>query len=286
MRLATFNIYWLGGNQIQRTEDDLGKIAQVIAKLDADVLAFQEIVGVAQLQTILDQANNLTARDYKLFDANQKLLGAAKYGGQKVVVAYGAQRYELVAAAPISGGGKGLAFGLRLKGIVGGGQVLVVGVHLKSGQPSFTDQNSATTRAIQCQHLADWVTGKKAADKEVLPAPLPDEHVVILGDFNALYRSDNSEYDGVVRSLDPLREGPMAKWWWQEPLADPAGGDRTTVYVERLLIDYVMLSPSLKERILKPPTIYAFDQDPEIGAAGIRVSDHRPVVVEVDISPQ
>ena len=102
MRLATFNIYWLGGNQIQRTEDDLGKIAQVIAKLDADVLAFQEIVGVAQLQTILDQANNLTARGYQLFDAKKKLLGAAKYGGQKVVVAYDAQRYELVAASKIS----------------------------------------------------------------------------------------------------------------------------------------------------------------------------------------
>jgi hypothetical protein len=47
----------------------------------------------------------------------------------------------------------------------------------------------------------------------------------------------------------------------------------------------VVLSPSLKERILKPPTIYAFDQDPEIGAAGVQVSDHRPVFVEVDISP-
>ena len=54
MKLATFNICWLGGSQIQRTEDDLGKIAQVIAKLDADVLAFQEIVGVTELQTILD----------------------------------------------------------------------------------------------------------------------------------------------------------------------------------------------------------------------------------------
>jgi endonuclease/exonuclease/phosphatase family metal-dependent hydrolase len=282
MRLATFNIYWLGGNQIQRTKDDLGRIAQVIAKLDADVLAFQEIVGVAQLQTILDQANTLTAREYKLFDANQKLLGAAKYGGQKVVVTYDAQRYELVAAAPISGGGKGLAFGLRLKGIVSGGQVTVVGVHLKSGQPSFTDLDSATKRTDQCQYLQDWVAG----NKPVFPAPLPGEHVVILGDFNALYRSDNCKYDGVVRSLDPLREGPFADWWWQDPLADPAGGDRTTVYVERLLIDYVMLSPSLKERILKPPTIYAFDLDPEIGVADERLSDHRPVVVEVDISPQ
>jgi len=80
MRLATFNIYWLGGNQIQRTEEDLGLIARVIARLDADVLVFQEIVGVAQLQTILDQANNLTARDYKLFDADQKLLAACRRG--------------------------------------------------------------------------------------------------------------------------------------------------------------------------------------------------------------
>jgi endonuclease/exonuclease/phosphatase family metal-dependent hydrolase len=213
MKLATFNIYWLGGNQIQRTEDDLGKIAQVIAKLDADALAFQEVVGVAQLQTILDQANNLTARDYLLFDANQKLLGVAKYGGQKVVITYDAQRYELVTASkisdyPVASYMAGFAFGLRLKSkdAAGGGQITVIGVHLKSGQPSFTDADSATKRVDQCRYLQDWVAGNQPA----FPAPLPGEHVVILGDFNALYRSDDSEYDGVVRSLDPLRQGPLA----------------------------------------------------------------------------
>jgi len=225
------------------------------------------------------QSTTNLARRRRLSD---RLLGAAKYGGQKVVVTYDAQRYELVAASPIGDYVGGFPFGLRLKGKdkVGGGQVTVVGVHLKSGQPSFTDLDSATKRADQCQYLQDWVAG----NKPVFPAPLPGEHVVILGDFNALYRSDNPDFVGVVSSLDPLRKGPMAQWWWQEPLADPAGGDRTTSYLEHLLIDYVVLSPSLKERILKPPTIYAFDQDPEFGAAGLRVSDHRPVVVDIDIS--
>jgi exonuclease III len=54
---------------------------------------------------------------------------------------------------------------------------------------------------------------------------------------------------------------------------------------QHLLIDYVMLSPSLKNRIIQQPTIYAFDQDPGIGAADEHVSDHRPVFVEIDISP-
>ena len=232
MRLATFNIYWLGGNQIQRTEDDLGKIAQVIAKLDADVLAFQEIVGVAQLQTILDQANGLTAARLPIVRCESEAAGCGEI--------WGPEGRRHVRRAALRAGGRSADLRRRERPRVWvtlerhsrrragpGGR----GAPQNRGQPSFTDQNSATTRALQCQHLADWVTGKKAADKEVIPAPLPDEHVVILGDFNALYRSDNSEYDGVVRSLDPLRKGPMAEWWWQGPLADPAGGDRTTVYV-------------------------------------------------------
>jgi endonuclease/exonuclease/phosphatase family metal-dependent hydrolase len=172
-----------------------------------------------------------------------------------------------------------------LEALADSGQVTVVGVHLKSGQPSFTDANSAAKRKKQCQHLQDWVAGQKQADNPILPAPSPEEHVVILGDFNALLRSDNPGFAGVVASLAPLREGPLSQWWWQEPLADPVGGGRTTAYLEHLLIDHVMLSPSLKQHIGKPPTIHAFDQDPEIGVADERLSDHRPVMVEIDISP-
>ena len=169
MRLATFNIYWLGNKlfvkmsgKAERTDDDWRRIAQVITRLNADVLAFQEIISKKELQTVLGLASSMTGRSYQPLNANKKLLGEAKPGGQKVIVTYDARHYELVAAAPISGGGKGLAFGLRLKGITGSEQVTVVGVHLKSGQPSFTDVKSATTRRKQCRHLQDWVTGKTA----------------------------------------------------------------------------------------------------------------------------
>ncbi len=285
MRLATFNIYWLGANKIARTAEDLAHIAQVIAKLDADVVVFQEIVDVQVLQQVVDSANSLTGRTYQLFDKDHLLLGVGRPEDQKVVVTYDEQRYDLLAASPILGGVSRLPFGLSLKSLAGGGQVLVVGVHLKSGWPSFTDAKSAKTRKKQCKHLANWVAGKKKAKNPILPAPEPGGHVVILGDFNALYQSDNAGFADVVASLDPLREEPMAQWRWQEPLADPAGGDRTTSYLEHLLIDYVMLSPSLMDRVVKYPTIYAFDQDPEIGVADVRVSDHRPVVVEIYISP-
>jgi len=55
-----------------------------------------------------------------------------------------------------------------------------------------------------------------------------------------------------------------------------------------LLIDFIMLSPSLKEKVITPPTIYAFDRDPEITGLATqplqyRVADHRPVYVEMDL---
>jgi endonuclease/exonuclease/phosphatase family metal-dependent hydrolase len=285
MKLATFNIFWLGGDKIERTEEDKSLIARVIARLDADVVVFQEIVDPKALQEIIDFASGATSRSYRLYDNDNQLLGVGKGKDQKVVVTYDDQRYELVAASPIFGGVGRLPFGLRVRSVADGGGVLVVGVHFQSGYPNFTDKDDAEKRKKQCQHLADWIAGKKVALNPKLPMPLPDEHVVILGDFNALYDSNEPTYAGVVASLNPLREGQMTEWWWQKPLADPAGGDRSTSYLERLLIDFVMLSPSLKGRIIKRPTIYAFDHDPDIGVADEHVSDHRPVFVEVDISP-
>lgn len=303
MRLATFNIYWLGNDKFvemsgleERGEDDWRAIARVISRLDADVIAFQEIISLEELEKVLDLASGMTARSYRLNDENGKMLGGGSAKGQKVVFAYDAKRYGLVAASPllgqpqIMGQSWRVPFGVRLRRLTHGGQVVVVGVHFKSGQPQFTDKDSSTVRAGQCQHLADWVAGKKASSNVVLPQPLAGEHVVILGDFNALRASNVAAYDGVVRSLDPLRADHMKDWLWEDPQADPAGGGPTTSYIEGLLIDYVMLSPSLKDRVIKPPSIYAYDFDPDVtgsfsGDVRYRVSDHRPVYAEIKTSP-
>lgn len=290
MRLATFNIAWLGDEeQISRTEEDLGRIARVIARLDADAMVFQEIVKPEQLEHMLDQAGGLTNRVYRMRDDQGRLLGSLGHhvNEQKVIAAYDSRRYALLAGSPIVGGPGRPPYALRLRSVADGdGQVLVVGVHFQSGFPDFTDAGDAQRRRKQCQHLADWIQGAKADQNPELPAPLPDEHVAILGDFNALFDTDGPGFEIIVRSLDPLRTGPMAEWWWEKPLPDPAGGGQTTSYGEGYLIDFVMLSPSLKDRIVTPPTIYAFDRDDRIGGTGDcqkSISDHRPVFVEIDI---
>ena len=308
MKLATFNIYWLGNEAFveklskvlgteaaKRDDDDWARIARVISKIDADVIAFQEIVSLEELEKVLGLANDQTspARSYRIYDNENQMLGTGTATDQKVVIAYDEKKYELTAASTIFGGVRRRPFGVRLRSLEDAGQTLVVGVHFKSGQPLFEDEESADKRKLQCQHLADWIAGGHDSSNPVFPKPSPDEHVVILGDFNALYELESNhpeDWGIIVKSLDPLRENHMQEWWWEKPLADPTGGGRTTSYIERLLIDFVMLSPSLKNRIDRRPTIYAYDQDSEItnnftADVEYRVSDHRPVYAEINVSP-
>src|SRR2546423_5027427 len=213
MKLATFNIYWLGGDNIARSNDDVERLAKIIAKVNADVFVFEEIVDPDVLREVLDITDELTARRYTMHDAQNRLLGSGKPQDQKVVVAYDAGRYDLLDASAIFGGVKRLPFGLRLRQKADGAQVLVVGVHFQSGYPVFEDAQDAATRKAQCQHLADWVAGKKADANPILPGPAHGEHIVILGDFNALYKSDEPGYAVVVQSLDPLRQMKAGGWW-------------------------------------------------------------------------
>lgn len=43
----------------------------------------------------------------------------------------------------------------------------------------------------------------------------------------------------------------MADWWWEKPAPDPEHPlEQATSYLERLLIDFIMLLPSLKNRVI------------------------------------
>ena len=300
MKLATFNIFWLGNEEFSarsglpdRNNNDWQRIARVIAKLNPDVIAFQEIINLDELGTVLNLAGQAAQRRYQIYDGNNQLLGNGVPTGQKIVIAFDEQNYDLLAASSIYGNNARLPFAVRVHNRNNGGEVLVIGVHFKSGQPLFDNKPSADIRKGQCQHLADWVAGKKEALNSVFPKPLAGEKIVILGDFNALYELEpwqSNSWQIIVDSLAPLRENHMQDWQWEKPLTDPNyNGDRSTSYVERLLIDFVMFSPSLKNHIIERPTIYSYDNDPQIvgGSANnvrYRVSDHRPVSVEIDIT--
>lgn len=303
LKLATFNIYWLGNDRFTemskkvglelepRAEADWLSIARVVSKVNADVIVFEEIVSLDELQRVLDLTRDLVGRRYEIHDKQGQMLGTGKPNDQKVVIAYDSDKFDLTAASALLGGQGRLPFGVRLRRKNQAGEILVIGVHFKSGQPLFDDASSAEKRAHQCQHLADWVAGLKAADNQILPKPNAQENIAILGDFNAISRLEPDQpanWKIIVDSLDALRKAPLSDWSWEIPTADPNGGDRSTSYLEQLLIDFIMLSPSLKQKVITPPTIYAFDTDPAITGPATqpleyRVSDHRPVYVELDL---
>ena len=298
LKLATFNIYWLGNDRFSqmsgletRDQADWLSIARVISRVNADVIVFEEIVSLDELQRVLDITRELVGRQYGFHDQQGNVLGTGKASDQKVVIAYDLEKFDLTAASAINGGQGRLPYGVRLRRKNQAGEFLVIGVHFKSGQPQFDDESSAVKRAHQCQHLADWVAGMKIDDNQILPKPGPQENIAILGDFNAISHLEPGQpqnWQIIVDSLNALRNAPMNDWSWDIPLADPNGGDRTSSYLEHLLIDFIMLSPSLKGKVITPPTIYAFDRDPAITGPATqsleyRVSDHRPVYVELDL---
>jgi endonuclease/exonuclease/phosphatase family metal-dependent hydrolase len=278
MRLATWNIYWLGNTaKIQRVPADEARIAAVLAGLDADVLVLQEIVDVEALARIVAQVEVLAGRRYSLDDERGEPLASAETTSseQKVVLVYDRERLRVEASTRIAGKGR-RPLAARLRSVTTGERRLVVGVHLQSGYPVFTDPAQSATRALQCETLANWLGGRSGAEHPRLRSPEADEPVFVAGDFNALWASDEPAYQGLVASLDALRALPG---YHHLPLReDPRGGDAVTSFVDRVAIDHVLASAAvgaLEARIV------AFDVEGAVdGVAPERVSDHRPLLVE------
>ena len=141
------------------------------------MIVFEEIVNLGELRRVLDLTRDLVGRRYEIHDKQGKVLGTGKPNDQKVVIAYDSEKFDLTAASAISGGQGRLQFGARLRRKNKAGEILVIGVHFKSGQPLFDDESSAVKRVHQCQHLADWVAGLKADDDQsCLPKPNAEEN--------------------------------------------------------------------------------------------------------------
>ena len=110
MRVATWNIYWLGNQaKIQRSESDHKLIAQVIRHVKPDVLALEEIVDPVEMEQILALANGegvdyrIKSSDSNWFTSDPKPLDPEKKL-QKPFLCINNQTVEVVKGASILGG--------------------------------------------------------------------------------------------------------------------------------------------------------------------------------------
>lgn len=272
MRIATFNIYWLGTSRtsiIRRTPEDEALIARVLGAIDADVLALQEICCQHALERILAQVNTATGRRYTTtldgeWVSSAREGDALDRGMQKVCYVWDAARTAPTAWSLLPGAALRPALLASFPGFRLGA------VHLKSGIHSapMTDP-AAQQRQLEARLLAQWGASV-------------DGRALLLGDLNA--RAGDP-------SIAPLED--MAGWSW--PIADVPEG--WTTFHDRAIIDRIGANVPITTRG------YAWDRDPRYGidfhAVGdlraqrvrdvppgpvedlYRVSDHRPVFVDL-----
>jgi endonuclease/exonuclease/phosphatase family metal-dependent hydrolase len=297
MKIATWNIYWLGdrdGEHIVRTDEDKHLIANVIKNLSPDVLALQEIVDPLVMQEILEMANG-EGRDYTIRSGQGDWLTSdsnpedESNGLQKVFLCINRVTVEYLRGAAIRGGPGGRRpFAAVLRHRVSGAEFVTVAAHLRAGYPGFLDKGDADVRREEAAALALWLQGKAAASNPSLPEPGNDD-VVVLGDFNAELKDPN-------KSLVPLGAEELSKWTWDNPEPDGSRWETAIYENDHLIIDFIILSPAMADKVTSPPTIYAWDYDPALGgpthfhhgAGGsgklknYKVSDHRPVIADLD----
>ena len=223
MRVATWNIYWLGertGEKINRSESDYKLIAQVIDRLSPDILMLEEIADPLVMEQILALASTadheyiIRTSDDNWLTSDSNPLDAAN-GLQKVFLCINNKTVEFITGAAIKGGPGGRRpYAARLRDRSSGREFVVVGVHLRSGFPNFLDEEDAGVRRKEVEALIRWLGGE--AQEANLSFPKPDcDDVVVLGDCNA-------EKDDPNHSLSPLSMGFMGDWLWVKPEPDGA----------------------------------------------------------------
>jgi len=297
MRIATWNIYWLGertGEKIQRSESDYELIARAIRQLAPDVLALEEIVDPLVMETILKLVN-ADGFDYTIRSGSDWLTSdphPTDQGSnlQKPFICINNKTVEVVKGSTIFGGPSGRRpYALKLRERSSGKEFIAIGVHLRSGYPDFLDDGDADVRRKEVKGITAWLQGDGTTANHNYPRPDCDD-VLLFGDFNA-------QMDDPNHSLDGLTSGNMAHWLWQKPAPDGNHWETALYEGDHFVIDFILLSESLKQKVVSGPKVYAWDFDPQMGGGtafhvgpngsgnlkGYGVSDHRPVFVDVEL---
>lgn len=294
MKIATWNIYWLGDTtgKITRAETDHELIAEVIKNISPDVLALEEIVDPFVMEDILKLAGGdgknyvIRSNDGNWLTSDSKPTDKSK-NLQKVFLCINRETIEFLHGAAIYGSPAGRRpYAALLRHKASGTKFVAVAVHLRSGYPLFLDKEDAAVRKQEAEALALWLRGQAITKNPSFEKPDSD-NIVVLGDFNA-------QIDDLNHSLNSLRAGELANWTWNNPQAD--GNQQETAIDDGYIIDFIILSPSLKNEIISPPAIYAWDYDSNLGGPNkfhngtdgsgnlknYGVSDHRPVITVLD----
>lgn len=286
LRVASFNIYFFGDRSkpahVVRDDQDLALLARVVADVDGDVIAFQEIHDRELLQLVLDQASALRQeRSWTLtVPVGVLATGSKPTSPYQVALAVDRRRVDVTCISTPIKALSGSRRPLIVEAVIDGKYVQIIAVHMKSGllDDPMTSSN-AETRLRETTRLRDWI--------EAHPVGLR----VLIGDLNSLPTHP---------SLEPLRTLPG--WTWPAHRW-PDGVRRWTTHLDSFdfdpcAIDHLALGPGL---VTEAVDVHCFDRAEEPVRDGLalrewlgsdqrvapnlqRVSDHRPIFANLELA--
>ncbi|WP_159064920.1 endonuclease/exonuclease/phosphatase family protein [Thaumasiovibrio subtropicus] len=263
LTIVSWNIEWLStkSDKVTRTQQDFAKLANTLAALQPDVLAFQEVDSAYALEKVLPPdtyAIYLSHRRPSNPKQSQQYTGFAVRHGVNV-----RRQPDLSALSSSSG----LRNGTYL--IIDGIKPLhVLNVHLKSGCFSDIDRAKKSCRTLKRQFgvLSEWINERVTKGEDYL----------ILGDFNHRLAISNwlkTWQDSITKAeMSLITEGLDASCYARR---------RNGGYVRYdALIDHAVSNRTLAETILQHGSVSQF----QIALQDIkqyRLSDHCPIALRL-----
>jgi endonuclease/exonuclease/phosphatase family metal-dependent hydrolase len=203
IELASWNLAWLnsqdGKGAVARREADYARLRAYAARLDADVIALQEIADEAAARRVLDPAV------YAFALADERDTQRAGFAYKKTLRV---ERHADVAALDVGAVRRGVDITIDL----GGERLRLLGVHLKSGCFSGALERSAAACAKLRQQLPPLEAWVDAREREGVP-------FAVLGDFNRRLRQGDpfwtelDDRDPVPTDLTLVTEGRKSRCW-------------------------------------------------------------------------
>lgn len=263
IKLSTWNIAWLtlrpAGDRAlprdltPRRPDDFERLAGYARRLDADVLALQEVDGPEAAARVLDP------RDYAFFFADERDIQRTGFAVRRSLRVI--RNADLEELDPNPDHRFSLRRGTDITVEVDGRMLRLLSVHLKAGCREATDQGrDCETLMEQSRVLAGWIAARRREGVAF----------AILGDFNRRFASPRDEFLSRLTEAAPLaraNEGVSNPCW-----SDARGG--------RPFIGHILLGGPARNWMVRDSLrvmVYA-ERDP---AMRQRLSDHCPISIRL-----
>ncbi len=255
LRVATWNLEWLhhqnGKGPVPRGPSDYARLRRYAERLDADVIALQEVDGVEAAARVFP------ADQYNLYVAAQSEAQRTGFAVRKPLRVVVHPDYEALAVGQ-------LRAGTDISVELGGRTLRMLSVHLKSG--CFEGALAASSKDChklwaQLPALEAWIDARSREGAAAL----------VLGDFNR--RLFGPAEDPLWRELDDGDPPDSDLWSPTEGQTSRCWGAKHPVF-----IDHIVFNRSAARRFVSGSFVQLL-YDAEDAAYRRRLSDHCPLVV-------